>query len=114
MEAQLDKIAEGKLQKNAFLMELEKKLEEYKLPPKQKSFVSDFTGNKNSRYDGEKRTFELRKINADLIIKPGKNGWSDYIYNKKTKKCLSLQSFPFDYLECPDEHLIRFVSHFSK
>ena len=97
------------------MKELETKLEEYQLPSK-----TSKPGNKKQRQQygtnlsNEKPVYELRKINADLVIKPGKNGWSDYILNKKTKKCHSLQSFPFDYLECPDEHLIRYVSHFSK
>jgi DNA topoisomerase-1 len=114
MEAQLDLIAEGKMQKDVFLLELEKKLEEYKLPPKNKTFSNRGKFKNQAQNNGEKPIYELRKINADLVIKPGKNGWSDYVFDKKTKKCHSLQAFPFDYLECPDEHLIRFVSHFSK
>ena len=92
MEHQLDLIADGKLEKNDFLNNLKQTLAETK--------ISTPTTNSN---------YILRDVNSILVIKPGKNGWSDYIYHKKNKKCISLKNFKKDYMKCPIEDLIDFV-----
>jgi DNA topoisomerase-1 len=65
MEANLDKIATGTLQKDDFLKLLETELG----PSKTQAEVPSC----------------LRVINHDLTIRPGKNGWSDYIFIKSKK-----------------------------
>lgn len=99
MEEQLDTIADGKMNKNVFLLDLKQKLDNFEIPKSSK---------KNESLHNP-IVYDLRTINNDLLIKPGKNGWSDYIFDKKTKKCTSLKNFKGDYLTCAETELQIFL-----
>lgn len=53
----------------------------------------------------------IREMNADITIRRGVKGYSDYILVKKTKKpqCISLREFPDNYQTCDQQIILNWL-----
>ena len=97
MEQNLDKVESGELEKKKFLECLKEDLKDFK-PIKN----SNGTSSNNSL---------LRKINQEIEIRKGKNGWSDYIclMEKGKRRFISLKNFRHDYKTCEEDLIYEFI-----
>ena len=100
MEADMDEIAEGKLDKTIFLSQLQKDL--------------NFSFDNVSKPIIRTISFDNLPEIEEIHIYRGKNNLSDYVYIKKkdVKKpsFISLRNFSLDYKKCSDQDILEFCN----